>query len=157
MTDKRFELVYSAQKSDFEPGKRYANPRFFSAVREGVSRVVVVGDWPEVVRAYEAADVPVTVQGATKRTATPSMPSALTVQGPGEVKSTMTVSVRTAEPREQQAGVPIPADWRDLPYLPRSAGEPCLRALASQVSSTPILNKALAIEAIEAELARRDG
>lgn len=62
-----------------------------------------------------------------------------------------------SEPREQQVAVHIPDDWESLPYLPRSAGEPCLRALASQVSSTPILNKALAIEAIEAELARRDG
>ena len=145
MTDKRFELVYSAQKTDFEPGKRYANPRFFSAVREGVSRVTVIGDWPDVVKAYEAAGVPVTVHGAKKRTPAPAAP---------EVDRSTS---RTAEPREQQAAVPIPADWRDLPYLPRSAGEPCLRALASQVSSVPILNKALAIEAIKAELARRDG
>jgi hypothetical protein len=142
---KRFELVYSAQKTDFEPGKRYANPRFFSAVREGVSRVTVIGDWPDVVKAYEAVGVPVTVQGAARRAAAPAAPAV--------DRSTS----RTAEPREQQAAVPIPDDWESLPYLPRSAGEPCLRALASQVSSVPILNKALAVDAIKAELARRNG
>lgn len=146
MTDKRFELVYSAQKTDFEPGKRYANPRFFSAIREGVSRVTVIGNWPDVVKAYEAAGVPVVVHGATM------MPTAKAGQTAPDRPAP-----RTVEPREQQAAIPIPPDWRELPYLPRSAGEPCLRALASQVSDTPIMNKASAIEAIEAELARRNG
>lgn len=139
-----YELIYSAQRTDFEPGRRYANPRFFSAVREGVSRVTVIGDWPDVVRAYEAAGVPVSVQGAAVHDAIPVAPV------------TDHIESSAVEPRGHSTDVPIPDDWRNLPYLPRSAGEPCLRSLAAQVSSVPILNKALAIEAIEAELARRN-
>lgn len=61
MTDKSFELTYSDQGSGFDKGKRYANPRFFSSVRAGVSAVTVIGDYPKIVEAYEAAGIPVTV------------------------------------------------------------------------------------------------
>lgn len=55
------ELIYSAQKSDFTPGKRYRNPKYFDRVEEGVKKVTVVGDWPAVVDAYKAAKVDVEV------------------------------------------------------------------------------------------------
>lgn len=54
----------------------------------------------------------------------------------------------TAEPREKQAAVVIPDNWRELPW-------PRLRSLASQVSDDPIVNRPVAVAAIEAELARR--
>lgn len=63
--------------------------------------------------------------------------------------------VPPAEPRAQQLAVEIPDDWRDLPYLPKKAGEPSLKSLAAKVSNTPVTDKAVAIAAIEAELAKR--
>lgn len=54
----------------------------------------------------------------------------------------------TAEPREKQAAVVIPDNWRELPW-------PRLRSLASQVSDDPIVNRPVAVAAIEAEIARR--
>lgn len=53
------ELIYSQQSSDFDKSKAYANPRFFTTPRHDVSRVFIVGDWPEIVAAYEALNVPV--------------------------------------------------------------------------------------------------
>jgi hypothetical protein len=61
------ELIYSTQTGDFEDGKRYRHPQYFRKPEAGATKVTVVGDWPEVVAAYKAADVPVTqVAGATK-------------------------------------------------------------------------------------------
>ena len=50
--------------------------------------------------------------------------------------------------------------WEDLPYVPRTAGAPNLKALATQVATGPIRNKADAEAAIRAELdlrAKEDG
>ncbi|MGB3833791.1 MAG: hypothetical protein WA975_18220 [Mesorhizobium sp.] len=52
------------------------------------------------------------------------------------------------------------AGWEDLPYVPRTAGAPNLKALATQVATGPIRNKADAEAAIRAELdlrAKEDG
>lgn len=54
------EIVYSAQKSGFEKGREYQNPRFFDGVlKPGATSAIVVGDWPKVTAAYEAAGIPV--------------------------------------------------------------------------------------------------
>jgi hypothetical protein len=53
------ELVYSQQSSDFDKSKAYSNPRFFTTPRHDVGKVFIVGDWPEIVAAYEALGVPV--------------------------------------------------------------------------------------------------
>lgn len=54
------EIVYSTQRTGFDPTKVYRNPRYFErAMADGVSRVTVVGDWPSVVAAYKAAGVEV--------------------------------------------------------------------------------------------------
>lgn len=55
------ELVYSTQNSDFDPEKRYRNPAHFDRPEAGVTHVVVIGDWPKVVDAYEALGVDVSV------------------------------------------------------------------------------------------------
>ena len=55
------ELVYSTQNSDFDPEKRYRNPAHFDRPEAGVTRAVVIGDWPKVVDAYEALGVEVSV------------------------------------------------------------------------------------------------
>lgn len=59
------ELTYSARKSGFEAGKNYRNPRHF-ARPEKADSVVVEGDYPEVVKAYEAIKVPVKTVAAPK-------------------------------------------------------------------------------------------
>jgi hypothetical protein len=55
------ELVYSTQNSDFDPEKRYRNPAHFDRPEAGVTHVVVIGDWPKVVDAYEKLGVEVSV------------------------------------------------------------------------------------------------
>lgn len=53
------ELIYSAQKSGFDPQKRYRNPEHFDQPETGVTGVIVVGEWPKVVDAYESVGVEV--------------------------------------------------------------------------------------------------
>jgi len=53
------ELIYSAQKSGFDPQKRYRNPEHFDRPEAGVTGVIVVGEWPKVVDAYENVGVEV--------------------------------------------------------------------------------------------------
>lgn len=60
------ELTYSARKTGFEKGKNYRNPRHFVKPEYGVKSVVVEGDYPAVVKAYEAAKVPVKTVAAPK-------------------------------------------------------------------------------------------
>lgn len=55
------ELTYSAQTTDFDPDKRYRNPQYFDRPEPGVTKVIVMGDWPVVVEAYEAAQVEVDI------------------------------------------------------------------------------------------------
>jgi hypothetical protein len=59
------ELIYSDQDSGFDPAKFYANPRYFRTVNARATTVVVVGDWPAVVLAYEAIGIPVSSDKAT--------------------------------------------------------------------------------------------
>ncbi|MEN4946644.1 MULTISPECIES: hypothetical protein [Pseudomonas] len=58
------ELTYSNQLSGFDPEKRYRNPEHFDKPEAGVTSVLVVGHWPSVVDAYEAAGIDVSVKEA---------------------------------------------------------------------------------------------
>lgn len=60
------ELTYSTQKTDFDPDKRYRNPQYFERAESGVTKVIVIGDWPAVVDAYNAAEVEVQTVKALK-------------------------------------------------------------------------------------------
>lgn len=60
------ELVYSTQTSGFDAGKRYRNPQHFERPELGVTRVLVIGDWPRVVAAHEAVGVDVEVVDAPR-------------------------------------------------------------------------------------------
>jgi restriction endonuclease Mrr len=60
------ELTYSNQLNDFDPEKRYRNPEHFDKPEAGVTRVLVIGDWPSVVDAYEAAGIDVSVKEAKR-------------------------------------------------------------------------------------------
>jgi len=56
------ELVYSNQRGDFDPNKRYRNPDLFRNVERGVTKVTVVGDYPEIVDAYKAVEIDVEIE-----------------------------------------------------------------------------------------------
>ena len=54
------KVIYSAQRNGFVPGNVYRNPRYFERVNtDGVNKITVIGDWPNVVAAYEAAGIEV--------------------------------------------------------------------------------------------------
>ncbi len=60
-TEIPMELVYTNQLDGFEPGKRYRVPGLFRSVERDATAVTVVGDYPEIVTAYEEAGVDVEV------------------------------------------------------------------------------------------------
>jgi hypothetical protein len=60
------ELTYSNQLDGFDPEKRYRNPEHFDKLEAGVTSVLVIGDWPSVVNAYEAAGIDVSVKEAKR-------------------------------------------------------------------------------------------
>jgi hypothetical protein len=66
-TEISMELIYSTQSSGFDPDKRYRNPEHFDRPEAGVTGVVVVGDWPKVVEAYEHVGVEVAAIEAESR------------------------------------------------------------------------------------------
>jgi endo-alpha-1,4-polygalactosaminidase (GH114 family) len=66
-TEISMELIYSTQSSGFDPDKRYRNPEHFDRPEAGVTGVVVVGEWPKVVEAYERVGVEVTAIKAESR------------------------------------------------------------------------------------------
>lgn len=53
------EVIYSAQRSGFLPGRIYRNPKYFHSVTPGVTSVAIIGDWPAVRAAYKKAGVPI--------------------------------------------------------------------------------------------------
>ena len=55
------ELVYTNQLDGFEPDKRYRVPGLFRSVERDATAVTVVGEYPEIVKAYEDAGVDVEV------------------------------------------------------------------------------------------------
>lgn len=139
---KTIELIYSQQVTDFIPGRAYSNPRFFTSPRSGVSKVFLVGDWPNIRAAYENIGVPVerldTTEAERKVSNIPLAPAPVTTAA------------------EDPASVVIPADWKGLGWSKPNADGLTLRGLASSLSATPILNKEHAYACIEGELARRE-
>lgn len=141
---KPIEIIYSQQSSDFIEGRAYSNPRFFSTPRQGVSKVFLVGDWPNIQAAYEARGVPVERLDAGQAVAGP--PAAEQRAAPSSLTPLAT----------DRGAVVIPDDWRELNYnRPKLDRDITQRAIAAQLSAEPILNKEQAIQTIEAELARR--
>lgn len=55
------ELIYTSQLDGFEPGKRYRDARLFRGVERDATEIVVVGDHPEIIAAYEAVGIDVEV------------------------------------------------------------------------------------------------
>lgn len=138
----KIELIYSQQSSDYIKGRAYSNPRFFTTPRTDVAKVFLIGDWPNIRKAYEELGIPVERLDAV---AAEAQPEAMT-------PPPFLVSALTSDER---AAVEIPEGWRDLAWTRAGDGEVSLRSLANQFSDTPILTKADAYAAIEAELQRR--
>ncbi|MCU7645645.1 HeH/LEM domain-containing protein [Pseudomonas piscis] len=55
------ELIYTNQLDGFDPNKRYRSADLFRCVESDVTAVIVVGEHPAIVDAYEAIDVEVSV------------------------------------------------------------------------------------------------
>ncbi|MDP9514660.1 hypothetical protein [Pseudomonas protegens] len=55
------ELIYTNQLEGFDPDKRYRTASLFRGIERDATAVVVVGDYPDIVAAYEAAGVDVSV------------------------------------------------------------------------------------------------
>lgn len=143
MVSKKREIIYANISTGYEKGRAYANPRFFISPRTDVTKVIVIGDWPRVVAAYQKAGVPV-VQ------LEPGQPleeaDELAPLDPGKI----------AEPKTNSEGDPhdpgtvdIPDDWTDFSW-------PALRTLAKEIDGKKFpLKKDEAIEIIETEIERR--
>lgn len=56
------DLIYSAQESGFDPNYRYENPLYFNGNVTPSNGILVIGDWPKVVKAYKDAGIPVEIQ-----------------------------------------------------------------------------------------------
>lgn len=102
-------LTYTARRAGFEAGKRYANPRFFSTPRRGVTEVEMDGEWPAVRAAYEALGVPVKLLG------------------------------QASAPPAVEPVVEPPSDWRVLPWSkPHEPGGPTLRGVVKSLGGTAV-------------------
>ena len=129
---KNRELVYSTQKTDFQKDRAYSNPRFFIGhARDGFDKVIVVGNWPEVVAAYKKAGVEVEV-----------------VKGPKMAGEDPNPAPKKHPSEGPRSDAPIPEGWRDLPWEEK-------RPLAQNFADQPVINGEQADVLIEAELARR--
>ena len=136
------EIVYGRSRHPLADGKTFRNARFFDAPEAGATRVYLLDDAPEIAAAYERLGVEVVHA---------SPPRAL--REPTQAPESLTPAVADAA----RAAIYIPDDWADLPWSrPTEDRDLTLRGLAAMFSSEPVLNKAEAKAAIEAELARRE-
>lgn len=62
------EFVYTRRTSGFEEGKQYRHPGFFVRPDPVATSVVIDGDYPEIRKAYEALNVPVSTEKAQSQT-----------------------------------------------------------------------------------------
>jgi hypothetical protein len=138
---KTIELIYSQQSTDYIPGRAYSNPRFFTSPRSGVSKVFLVGDWPDIRAAYENLGIPVERLDAS--------------EAERQASNIPLAPAPARDAAEDPGSVVIPEGWEALPWSRPGEDGLTLRGLASLVSPAPVLNKAEAAAAIEAELIRR--
>lgn len=137
------EIVYASGRTGWQKGRLFGNARLFHRTVEGVERVIVVGDWPNIIEAYKRKGIPVQVVVGGDPLATLEQTKDYSF-APGPCN--LPVEAMAAPDRES---VEIPADFRDLKWKE-------LRALSKQLSDTPAINSKEALAIIEAELARRD-
>lgn len=113
------KYIYASKQDTRFPNHVFRNARNFYGAEDNASSVVVVGYYPEIVRAYETAGVETEVLGVREREE----------------------RVRPAAPSERELPV-IPANWRDLEW-------PEYRRLAAEIAGHPVINKESATKIIE--------
>lgn len=141
MTKRDFELVYVNINTGYPkaPNRGFSNPRHFVSVRIDVTRVIVVGDWPRVVKAYTEAGVPVMQVASVEdlKSVTDFQPTDGAIIHPPQTTEN--------DPSE----VEIPEDWMEFSW-------PAKRGLAKDIDGESYpKNKAEAELIIQNELDRR--
>lgn len=122
------EIVYSAQRKNFEKGRHYQNPKYFDGrFPEGTTHVYVLGNWPKVIKAAEAAGI----------NCTPLREGAPISWRDG---------VAPVNPDEKL--VEIPDTWKHF-------GNARIIALAADIAKRDVANRKQAVRIIEDELDRR--
>lgn len=53
------QIVYARTRTPAMDGRKFQNPRHFTGPIDGVTKVYIDGDWPQIKAAYEAVKVPV--------------------------------------------------------------------------------------------------
>lgn len=130
-------ICYSVQRQ-FERGIEYRNPKWFTAplYRAG-DRVVVCGQWPDIVAAYQSRGVPVTAQA-----------------GPyfGEVPTPAAESGNVApfSPAPVPAPAAAPVTAPDNPLFAMTRAELQVEAKARGVDLRPGLSRAEMLKALGA-------
>jgi hypothetical protein len=125
------DIVYSPHRHALVSGRQYRNPRFFTAPDREAKAVYIVGDYPKIAAAYAAIGVPVWSELDVEESAGDPIPVI------------------------DRGAVHIPGDWRDLPWTHPDESGLSLRHLGALLTAEPVINKAQATAAIEAEVARR--
>lgn len=123
-------IIYSAQRRNFLENEVYQNPRYFTDINPNATEVVVIGDWPNIVEAYEKAKVSVTVESLGQR----------------KVRRLPPPEDETEDEDDGDEGVKLPENWR-------KASLKNLRRYAKKFDeAVDVTTREAAIEFIEAHL-----
>lgn len=139
MAKREYEIVYANIRTGYEKGRRYSNPRHFISPRSEATRVIVVGDWPRVVEAYQAVGIPVI-----------QLEVGQPLSAADDAEPAAPINSESAAPTHDPSTVEIPEDLSDLSW-------PALRAKAKEITGENHYpkNKDEAIGIITSELDRR--
>ena len=137
------EYYYGTTLTPYAKGRRFRNPSWFLTTENDASKVIVVGHWPKIVDAYLDKGVPVVSLTLDAANRVRDFPERV----PQNVKSAPVEDPKIFRPESIQ----LPDDWRLLAWND-------LRRFASAVSEHRVINKAQAIEVLEAYVNhRKDG
>lgn len=150
-------VVYSAQTNGFEPGFAYRNPKYFQKPLGKPEKLIVVGNWPKVVAAYEALGVQVETVSPGTPLRTPG-----TIAAPPKPADAQTTPPEAPQPEtggnldNPKEPVEIPADWASMQWMKQEK-------LAAKIVGTTVplatsegqTRAAKAKAIIEAEVAER--
>lgn len=129
-------VVYAADSGGMPKGPKYQNPHWFDAVHKDAAKVIIVGNWPNIVETYRGLGIPVEV--------VERYPPRDGVQEPQ----------RTAPVASINPGGIIPDDWENLPWADADGGT-TIRKVAQQFTEAVVINRKHAAKIIRDELARR--
>lgn len=129
-------VVYAVDSGGMPKGPKYQNPQWFDAVHKDAAKVIIVGDWPNVVETYRGLGIPVEV-----------VDQYLPREGAQEAHSEPPVA-------SINSGAVIPDGWESLPWADPDGGI-TIRKVAQQFSEAVVINSRHAAKIIREELARR--